>query len=143
MLEEAWERVKRNKGAAGVDGLTLEALEQYGIPKLLSELRDELQAGTYRAPPVLRRYIPKPDGKQRPLGIPTVKDRIVQTALKMVIEPVFECQFAPQSYGFRPGRGCKDALRQVDELLEAERLHVVEVDIKGDVFGGDLTKDIE
>ncbi|MCC6334758.1 MAG: hypothetical protein IT380_12335, partial [Myxococcales bacterium] len=93
VLREAWERVKRKKGAGGVDGVTLEAVEQYGVEKLLNELRDELHAGEYRAPPVLRRYIPKADGKQRPLGIPTVRDRVVQMAAKLVLEPIFETDF--------------------------------------------------
>jgi RNA-directed DNA polymerase len=134
VLEEAWRRVKRNRGAAGVDGLTLEAMEQYGVAKLLHELRDELQAGKYRAPPVLRRYIPKPDGKQRPLGIPTVKDRIAQMAAKLVLEPIFEADFLPSSFGFRPRIGTLQALETIRETVNTGSRHVLDADIR-DYFG--------
>ena len=129
-LEAAWQRVARNKGAAGVDGQSVERFalraEQY-----LPELHTGLKEGTYCPHPVKRVEIPKPDGKTRPLGIPVVKDRIVQAALKMVIEPIFEVQFRDGSYGFRPGRGCKDALREVDRLLKEGLTHVVDADLKG------------
>lgn len=115
VLLEAWKRVKRNKGAAGVDGITLAAVEQYGLEKLLNELHEALHAGEYRAPPVLRRYIPKADGKQRPLGIPTVKNRIVQMAAKLVLEPIFEADFLPSSFGFRPRKGTLQALETIRE----------------------------
>jgi RNA-directed DNA polymerase len=105
-LEAAWQRVARNKGAAGVDGQSVERFASQSERYLL-ELHTELKAGTYRPSPVKRVEIPKADGKTRPLGIPTVKDRIVQGALKMVIEPIFEAQFREGSYGFRPGRGCR------------------------------------
>jgi RNA-directed DNA polymerase len=134
VLAEAWRRVKRNKGAAGVDGVTLEALEQYGVERLLEELRDALQAGKYRAPPVLRRYIPKADGKQRPLGIPTVKDRVVQMAAKLVLEPIFEADFLPSSFGFRPRIGTLQALETVREKVNAGSVHVLDADIR-DYFG--------
>jgi len=134
VLREALRRVKRNKGAAGVDGVTLEAVEQYGEEKLLNELRDELHAGTYRAPPVLRRYIPKADGKQRPLGIPTVKDRIVQMAAKLVLEPIFEADFLPSSFGFRPRRSTLQALETIREEVNAGWCHVLDADIR-DYFG--------
>ena len=134
VLHEAWRLVKSNKGAAGVDGLTLEAVEQYGVEKLLNELRDELHAGTYRAPPVLRRYIPKADGKQRPLGIPTVKDRVVQTAAKLVLEPIFEADFLPSSFGFRPRRSTLQALETIREAANAGSHHVLDADIR-DYFG--------
>jgi len=129
-LEAAWRRVARNKGAAGVDGQSVERFARQSERYLL-ELHTELKAGTYRPSPVKRVEIPKADGKTRPLGIPTVKDRIVQAALKMVIEPIFEVQFREGSYGFRPGRGCKDALREVDRLLKEGYTHVVDADLKG------------
>jgi len=129
-LEAAWQRVARNKGAAGVDGQSVERFE-HQAERYLLELHTELKAGTYRPSPVKRVEIPKADGKTRPLGIPTVKDRIVQAALKMVIEPIFEVQFRSGSFGFRPGRGCKDALREVDQLLKQGYTHVVDADLKG------------
>src|SRR4249919_3939036 len=116
-LAVAWEKVRANRGAAGVDGQSVERFE--GQAELyLGELADGLRDGSYRPQPVRRVEIPKGDGRTRPLGIPAVKDRIVQTALKLVIEPIFEVKFSPTSYGFRPGRGCKDALREVDQLIE-------------------------
>lgn len=129
-LEAAWQRVKRNRGAAGIDGVSIErfaARESEYLDELASALKD----GTYRAQAVRRVEIPKGRDQTRPLGIPTVKDRIVQTAMKMVIEPIFEREFEPTSYGFRPGRGCKDALREVDELLKAGYTHVVDADLQG------------
>jgi len=128
-LEIAWQRVARNKGAAGVDGQSIERFS-HQPERYLAELQASLVDGSYRPSPVKRVEIPKGDGKTRPLGIPTVKDRIVQTALKMVIEPIFEVQFRPGSFGFRPGRGCKDALREVDRLLKEGYTHVVDADLK-------------
>lgn len=129
-LEAAWQRVARNKGAAGVDG---QDTERFALQaeRYLRELQASLEDGSYRPHPVKRVEIPKGDGKTRPLGIPVVKDRIVQAALKMVIEPIFEVQFRPRSYGFRPGRGCKDALREVDRLLKEGYTHVVDADLQG------------
>ena len=129
-LEAAWRKVARNKGAAGVDGQSIERFAAQA-ERYLQELHDELRTGRYHPQPVKRVDIPKADGRTRPLGIPTVKDRIVQQALKMVIEPIFEVQFRPGSYGFRPGRGCKDALREVDRLLKEGYTHVVDADLKG------------
>lgn len=117
-LQAAWERVAANRGAAGVDGMSIEqcrAKEQ----AYLEELNQALREGRYQPMAVRRVQIPKGPGQTRPLGIPAVKDRIVQTALKMVLEPIFEREFRPTSFGFRPGRGCKDALREVDQLLRA------------------------
>jgi RNA-directed DNA polymerase len=127
----AWEKVWSNAGACGVDGITVERFAKDSQKRLLA-VNEHLSEGTYQPKPVKRVWIPKPGSpEKRPLGIPTVVDRVVQTALRMVIEPIFESRFHPHSYGFRPGRGCKDALRRTDELLKAGRLHVVEVDIKG------------
>ena len=134
VLWMAWGNVKRNKGAAGVDGVTLEAVEAYGVERLLKELQDTLRAGEYVPPPVRRRYIPKPDGKQRPLGIPTVADRVVQAAVKLVLEPIFEADFLPSSYGFRPKRGAQEALEDIRETVNAGCDWVFDADIK-DYFG--------
>jgi RNA-directed DNA polymerase len=130
-LELAWDKVQSNAGACGVDGITIGHFDKDSRNRLLA-VNEHLKGGTYQPKPVKRVMIPKPgSAEMRPLGIPTVTDRVVQTALRMVIEPVFEREFAPQSYGFRPGRGCKDALRRVDELLKSGLVHVVDVDIKG------------
>jgi RNA-directed DNA polymerase len=108
-VRESWRRVKRNRGAAGVDRQTLAEVEEYGVELFLEELQAELRAGEYRPRAVLRRYIPKADGRMRPLSIPTVRDRVVQMAATLVLEPVFEADFRPCSYGFRPKRGATQA----------------------------------
>ena len=128
-LATAWRKVAGNKGAAGVDGQSVERFAA-GAELYLSELHENLKSGSYRRSPVKRVDIPKGPGQTRPLGIPSVKDRIVQTALKMAIEPIFETAFREGSYGFRPGRGCKDALREVDRLLKEGYTHVVDADLK-------------
>ena len=128
-LETAWRKVAGNKGAAGVDGQSVERFAA-GAELYLSELHESLKSGSYRPSPVKRVDIPKGPGQTRPLGIPSVKDRIVQTALKMAIEPIFETAFREGSYGFRPGRSCKDALRVVDRLLKEGYTHVVDADLK-------------
>jgi len=128
-LEAAWRKVERNKGAAGVDGQSIERFAA-GAERYLAELHENLKNGSYRPSPIKRVDIPKGGGQTRPLGIPTIKDRIVQKALKMTIEPIFEVQFRPGSYGFRPGRSCKDALREVDRLLKEGYTHVVDADLK-------------
>jgi len=128
-LRLAWTKVQANQGAAGVDGQSVERFaakaEQY-----LSELAAALRERTYRPQAVKRVEIPKGDGKTRPLGIPTVKDRIVQQAVRLVIEPIFESAFCDGSYGFRPQRGCHDALREVDSLLKAGYSYVVDADVQ-------------
>jgi RNA-directed DNA polymerase len=116
-LTAAWTKVRANKGAAGVDGQSLERFAARS-DDYLAELASALRSGSYRAQPIRRVEIPKGDGRTRPLGIPVVKDRIVQTALKLVIEPIFEAAFHPSSYGFRPGRRCRDALGEVDGLIK-------------------------
>jgi len=128
-LQAAWVKVLANKGAAGVDGQSVERFE--GQADLyLSELAQALRDGSYRPQPVKRVDIPKGDGRTRPLGIPAVKDRIVQTAVKLVIEPIFEVTFCPTNYGFRPGLGCKDGLREVDRLLKEGLVFVVDADLE-------------
>jgi RNA-directed DNA polymerase len=128
-LAVAWAKVRGKHGAAGVDGQSIERFaaraEDY-----LTELASDLRTGQYRPQAIRRVEIPKGDGKMRPLGIPTVKDRIVQTAVKLVIEPIFEALFLPTSYGFRPGRGCKDALREVDRLIGEGYTFVVDADLR-------------
>jgi RNA-directed DNA polymerase len=128
-LEAAWEKVWANDGAAGVDGQSLERFAAQD-ELYLTELAIALREGSYRPQPVKRVDIPKGDGKTRPLGIPTVKDRIVQTAVKLVLEPIFEATFCPTSYGFRPGRGCRDALREVDHLIKEGHTFVVDADLQ-------------
>jgi RNA-directed DNA polymerase len=127
-LSAAWARVRANKGAAGVDGQSIERFEAKA-ELYLGELSTALREGSYRPQPVRRVEIPKGDGRMRPLGIPTVKDRIAQTAVKFVLEPIFEATFCPASYGFRPGRGCRDALREVARLIEDGHTVVVDADL--------------
>jgi retron-type reverse transcriptase len=110
ILWEAWRRVKRNRGAAGIDAQTLADVEQIGVEGFVADLGARLRAGTYRPAAVRRRYIPKGQGGQRPLGIPTVRDRVAQMAATLVLEPIFEADFLPCSYGFRPKRSATQAL---------------------------------
>ncbi|MGH8510655.1 MAG: group II intron reverse transcriptase/maturase [Gammaproteobacteria bacterium] len=128
-LAAAWAKVRANHGAAGVDGQSIGRFDARA-EKYLDELGAALREGRYQPHPVKRVDIPKGIGETRPLGIPTVKDRIVQTAVKLVIEPIFEAQFCPMSYGFRPGRSAKDALREVDGLLREGYTFVVDADLK-------------
>jgi RNA-directed DNA polymerase len=128
-LRAAWAKVEANRGAAGVDGQSIERFAAKA-DVYLSELEAALRAGQYQPQAVKRVEIPKGDGKMRPLGIPTVKDRIVQQAVKLVIEPIFETAFCAGSHGFRPGRSCHDALREVDGLLKAGYTVVVDADLK-------------
>jgi RNA-directed DNA polymerase len=129
-LRTAFSQVAANQGASGVDHVTIPMFETH-LDEELSRLSEQLRNGTYRPQAIRRHYIPKPGTQEkRPLGIPTIRDRVVQTALRMVIEPIFEHEFAEQSYGFRPGRGCKDALRRVDELLKSGYSYIVDADLK-------------
>jgi RNA-directed DNA polymerase len=134
ILREAWKRVRRNRGVAGVDGQSIRDVEQQGVEGFLESLRLELQAGKYRPAVVKRRYIPKSDGRERPLGIPTVRDRVVQMAVKLLMEPVFEADFLPCSYGFRPKRSATMALERLRKAGSKGGHWVLEVDIR-DYFG--------
>ena len=130
ILWEAWRRVKRNRGSAGVDREMLAEIEQDGVEHLLAGLGAALRAGTYRPQPVLRRYIPKADGRQRPLGIPTVRDRVVQMAATLVLEPIFEADFRTSSYGFRPKRSATQALETLRVRATRGGNHVLDADIR-------------
>jgi len=130
ILRQAWEEVRRNGGSAGQDGVSIEDVEEAGVEQFLREIKQDLKAGSYRPKPVLRVYIPKADGRQRPLGIPTVRDRVVQQACKMVIEPIFEANFQDNSYGFRPKRSAQQAVTVVKKVL-ITGWWVVDVDIQG------------
>ncbi len=130
-LLAAFQQVASKDGAAGVDHVTVAQFER-ALPESLWEVSDQLKHGTYQPQAIRRVHIPKPGTTEtRPLGIPTVRDRMVQAAVVNVIEPIFERDFAEHSYGFRPGRGCKDALRRVDQLLQAGYVYVVDADLKG------------
>jgi RNA-directed DNA polymerase len=134
VLWEAWERVRANRGAAGVDKMTLAAVEAHGVQRMLDELQGDLRAGNYRPAPVRRVEIPKPDGAKRPLGIPTVRDRVAQQAAKLVLEPIFEADFLPASFGFRPKRSATDALEVIRVSFPQGQQFVFEADIT-DFFG--------
>jgi RNA-directed DNA polymerase len=134
VLVEAWNRVRANRGAAGVDRMTLVAVEVYGVERMLEELAGDLRAGTYRPAPARRVTIPKPDGGRRPLAIPTVRDRVAQQAARIVLEPIFEADFLPVSYGFRPRRSATDAAEVLRKEFIGGRRWVVEFDIR-DFFG--------
>lgn len=131
VLWEAWRRVRGNGGAAGVDRERIQAIEQRGAEEFLRETQAALRAGQYRPSPVKRRWIPKADGKQRPLGIPTVRDRVVQMAAKLVIEPIFEADFQSFSYGFRPKKGATQALEAIRKAGNRGFNFVVDADIQG------------
>lgn len=129
VLYGAWEKVKGNQGAGGVDKMTIEKFQENEI-KYLKEIEEELKSNSYKPKPVKRVYIPKGGGKMRPLGIPAVKDRVVQQAVKMALEPIFEKEFLNMSFGFRPGKGAKEALKEVSDLITEGYTWVVDADLQ-------------
>ncbi len=128
-LNEAWEKVKQNRGAGGIDDVTIDEFER-NLEQNLNEIQRLLRQDMYVPKPVKRVYIPKPDGRQRPLGIPTIRDRVVQQALKNVIEPIFEVEFRDSSFGYRPGKSAKQAIEQIETVRGEGHEWVVDADIK-------------
>lgn len=129
ILAHAYDLARANKGAPGVDGVTFEQIEQQGRADWLRRLGEELRMKTYRCQPVRRVMIPKPGGGERPLGVPTIRDRVVQTAAKLVLEPVFEADLDPAAYGYRPGRSAGDAIEKVLSLLRQGHTEVADADL--------------
>ena len=129
VMLEAWKRVKANGGSAGVDGVTIEEVETNGVEEFLKILSEELRQQTYEPSAVKRVWIPKANGGQRPLGIPTLKDRVAQMACQLVIEPIFEADFEEHSYGFRPKRSAHDAIAKIKEHLKGGKTEVYDADL--------------
>jgi group II intron reverse transcriptase/maturase len=131
VLWHAYQCCRVNDGSAGVDNQTFADIEAYGVLKWLGEVAEELRKKTYRPQAVRRVYLPKPDGKQRPLGIPTIKDRVVQTAALLVLEPIFEADLQPEQYAYRPGRSALEAVQQVQALMKQGHTEVIDADLSG------------
>ena len=131
VLAHAYACCRANRGAAGVDGQTFEAIEAYGVERWLGELAEDLRKKTYRPEAVRRVWIPKPDGTKRPLGIPTIRDRVAQTAAELVLAPIFEADLPSEQYAYRPGRGALDAVQHVHRLLVEGYTEVVDADLSG------------
>src|SRR5262249_32244424 len=131
VLAHAYERCLANQGAPGVDGQTLADIEKYGRQKWLGELSEDLRKKTYQPQAVRRVWIPKPDGKQRPLGVPTVRDRVVQMAAVLVLEPIFEADLQPEQHAYRPGKSALAAVQEVHALVNTGYTEVVDADLSG------------
>jgi RNA-directed DNA polymerase len=134
VLAFAYKCCKANGGAPGVDGQTFEGIEEYGVERWLDELAQELESRTYQPLPVRRVYIPKPDGKQRPLGVPALRDRTAEMAAVLVLEPIFEADLQPEQYAYRPDRSALDAVKHVHKLLNTGYVEIVDADL-ADYFG--------
>src|SRR5271155_225285 len=130
-LREAYQMAKKNNGAPGIDGVTLEAIEESGVEMFLQQIRDELVTNTYRPTPVRRKEIPKDGGnKVRVLSIPSIRDRVVQGALKLILEPIFEADFQPGSYGYRPKRTAHQAVNRVAQAIVSRKTRVIDLDLR-------------
>jgi len=129
ILNHAYELAKANDGAPGVDGQSFQDIETQGLAEWMNGLREDLRNKTYRPQPVRRVKIPKPGGGERPLGIPTIRDRVAQTAAKLVLEPIWEAELEPNAYGYRPQKSAQDAIQKVDELLHQGYTDIVDADL--------------
>src|SRR5690242_7513928 len=129
-LRAAYAMAKQNDGAPGIDGVTFEAIEAQGVEALLEQLRDELAGRTYKPLPARKQEIPKDGGKVRVLSVPAIRDRVVQGALKLILEPIFEADFQPGSFGYRPNRSAAQALRLVSQALAGKKTRVIDLDLK-------------
>ena len=134
VLIKAWEKVRANHGSPGIDGVTIKDIEEEGVGGFLKGIQEELRGREYRPSPARRVYIPKPDGRLRPLSIPTIKDRVVQMALKLVIEPIFEADFEDNSYGYRPRKSAQQAALEIRKFLNYGLTKVIDADLE-DCFG--------
>jgi len=129
ILRMAWKQVRENDSAAGIDRMTVEDVENYGVDKFLQELGEELRKQTYRPKPIKRIYQTKPNGKQRPIGIGCIKDRVAQTVCKLILEPIFEADFQDNSYGFRPGKSAEGAMKEIKEQLKKGKTEIYDADL--------------